>query len=210
MSNTIQTAEQIRIVCPKCETQSFYEVTAFNSVYNLQCTNCQSDFASRVVNVRSKRSQGNKREHKRNFSIRILDFSGNEDLIEFVNAGYDDFELRAKDLAIFSYHTGKLKIVQNCTINRYMKVSAPTCFIATYLYGSKSEEVMTLRRFRDDVLLNSMLLSPLVDLYYLLSQTILSWLGNFRLFKAISLSLMKPVVLSVRWYLDIKQSHYRK
>lgn len=208
MSNTIQAPEQIRIVCPKCEVQSLYEVTPFKSVYNLQCPNCHSDFKSRIVTVRSKRSRGYKRKHRRNFSIRVLDFSGGEDLIEFVNAGYEDFELRARDKAIFSYLINNLKIVQNYTIGRYMKVSAPTCFIATYLYGPKSKEVATLRCFRDDVLLSSALLSPLVDFYYLSSQTTLRWLGNFRLFKAISLLLMKPVVLCIGWYLQIKRSRY--
>lgn len=101
MSNTIQATEQIRIVCPKCEVQSFYEVTPFKSVYNFQCPNCHSVFKSRFVTVRSKRSQGSKRDHRRNFSIRILDFSGSEDLIEFVNAGYKDFELRARDRVSF-------------------------------------------------------------------------------------------------------------
>jgi len=210
MSNIIQDTEQIRIVCPKCEVQSFYKFTPSKSVYNLQCPNCHSDFMSRIVTVRSKRSQGSKKDNRRNFSIRILDFSGGEDLIEFVNAGYKDFELRAKDRAIFSYRKNDLKIVQNSTINRYMKVSAPSCFIATYLYGPNSIEVTTLRQFRDDVLLSSTLLSPLVNFYYILSQTILRWLGNFRLFNAISLLLMKPVVLCIGWYLQIKRSRYMK
>ena len=210
MSNTIQTTEQIRIVCPKCETHNFYEIIPLKSVYNFQCPNCHSDFESRIVKVRSKRSQGSKRDNRRNFSIRILDFSGSEDFIEFVNTGYKDFELRARDRAIFSYLKNDLKIVQNDTINHYMKVSKPYCFIATYLYGPKSEEVASLRCFRDDVLLSSALLSPLVNLYYLLSQTILKWLGNFRLFKAFSLFLMKPVVLFIGWYLQMKQSRYMK
>lgn len=209
MSNTSQ-ATELTIVCPKCKAENFYAFTPFKSEYNFQCPNCQSDFKSRIVTVRSKRSQGSKRKHRRNFSIRILDFSEGEDLIEFVNAGYEDFELRARDKAIFSYLRNDLKIVQNYTIGRYMIVSAPSCFIATYLYGPKSIEVTTLRRFRDDVLLSSALLSPLVDFYYILSQTILRWLGNFRLFKAISLLLMKPVVLCIGWYLQIKRSRYMK
>lgn len=213
MPNTSQ-ATELTIICPKCKAENFYDVTLFKSVYNFQCPNCHSDFKSRIVTVRSKRSQGSKRKHRRNFSIRVLDFSGDEDLIEFINAGYEDFELRAKDKAIFSYLINDLKIVQNYTIGRYMIVSAPmsasTCFIATYLYGPKSEEVATLRCFRDDVLLSSALLSPLVDFYYILSQTTLRWLGNFRLFKAISLSLMKPVVLCIGWYLQIKRSRYMK
>lgn len=210
MSNTIQTTEQIKIVCPKCETQNFCEVEPLKSVYHFQCPKCHSDFKSRIVKVRSKRSRGSKKDNRRNFSIRILDFSGGEDFIEFVNAGYKDFELRAKDIAVFSYLNDDLKIVQNKTINHYMKVSAPTCFIATYLYGPKSEEVANLRCFRDDILLSSALLSPLVNLYYILSQTILKWLGNFRLFRAVSLFLMKPVVLFIGWYLHMKQSRYIK
>jgi len=194
-------AEQIRLVCPKCEAQFLYGIVASKSVYNLKCPKCHTGFTSRIVKIRAKRSRGAKKENKRRFSIRVIDLSGTESLIEFVNAGYGDFELRAKDIAAFSYRDNKVRMVQNLTIGQYMTVSEPKCYLATYVYGSTSEAVTTLRFFRDDVLLDSVFLSPAVTLYYRISPVLIRWLGRNRMFRAISLALLSPIVRGADWYL---------
>jgi hypothetical protein len=194
--------EQIRLVCPKCEAQFPYGIVLPKSVYGISCPGCHEGFTSRVVQVRAKRSRGSRRENRRHFSVRVIDFSGGEDMIEFVNAGYADFELRAKDMAVFSYRRNKLGIVQNLTIGQYMKVSAPKCYLATYVYGSTSEAVTTLRLFRDIVLLDSPLLSPCVTTYYWVSPALIKWLGDVRAFKAVSAALLNPIVRIADWYLE--------
>jgi len=152
---------RISIICPKCESQYPCEITSSRSEFNFRCPNCRQVFKSRIVRVRAKRSRGSKKENKRHFLVRYYDLSGGEGMIEFDNASYKDFELRARDIAVFSYVKGKLRIIQNCAINHYMKVSKSWCFLATCLYGPTSEEVAMLRRFRDDILLGSMPLSLL-------------------------------------------------
>jgi hypothetical protein len=192
---------QMRLVCPKCEGQFPYEVMPTKSVYSIRCPGCHRGFLSRVVQVRAKRSRGSKKENKRNFSIRVIDFSGGEDLIEFVNASYADFELRAKDMAVFSYLENKLRIVQNLTIGQYMTVSAPKCYLATYVYGSNSKPVETLRLFRDTVLLASPFSSWCVTAYYQISPILIKWGDNVALFKNASRVLLSPIVRVANWCL---------
>ncbi|MBU7009892.1 MAG: hypothetical protein HXS46_04330 [Theionarchaea archaeon] len=196
----------IKIVCPKCESQFPYEITSSSeSFHKFRCSDCHQIFVSRIVRVRAKRSRGSKKENKRHFSVRFYDFSGNEGLIEFDNASSEDFELRARDIAVFTYVKEKLRIVQNCTINYYLKVSSPRCFLATYVYGPASEELAILRGFRDKILLSSMFFSPTVELYYHVSPIAVTWLRDNRLFKDVLLILLKPVVSFAKWYLQRDQ-----
>jgi hypothetical protein len=193
-------ATNIKIVCPKCESQNSYMITDAVSVNYLQCPTCRVNFLSRVVRIRSKNSRGSKKEFRRRFSIRVYDMTGYEDLIEFVNAGLQDFELRSKDFAIFSYLGNKLRVVQNETINRYWKVSSPSCFLATYVYGPNSKEVSMLRHFRDEVLLGSGFLSPVVPLYYAVSKKAVYRFGGSAMFKELSCVLLKPLIWCVIYH----------
>ncbi|KYK38092.1 MAG: hypothetical protein AYK18_17740 [Theionarchaea archaeon DG-70] len=106
---------------------------------------------------------------------------------------------------MFTYVKEKLRIVQNCTINYYLKVSSPRCFLATYVYGPASEELAILRGFRDKILLSSMFFSPTVELYYHVSPIAVTWLRDNRLFKDVLLILLKPVVSFAKWYLQRDQ-----
>lgn len=136
--------------------------------------------------------------------MRVYDPSGAEQLIEFVNAGIQDFELRSSDRAAFSYFERKLAIVHNFTVNRYLKVTAPVpvrlCFIATYVYGADSVEVIVLRRFRDDVLLHSSMASGLVTVYYHVSAAAINVWGHNRSFRIVTRTLIRPFVWFVRHY----------
>lgn len=178
--------QALRLVCPKCEAQESYRLDLSNLAHRPNCSNCNRDFVTRVVQIRAKRSRGNKKEGKRRFSIRVVDASGAEDLIEFVNADYHDFELRSKDLAVFSYHGNELKLVQNLTIGRYWKVSKPACYVATYLYGPTASQTRILREFRDQVLLDSRFLSGGVRLYYYLSPIVIRRCASNRVFEQFS------------------------
>ena len=99
------------------------------------------------------------------------------------------------------YVKDKLTLIQNCTVNRYLRISNPHCFLATCLYGPASEEVAVLKRFRDNILLDSALLSRFVALYYHLSPLAVRWLGDKRFFKDVLLVLTKPVISCIDWYL---------
>jgi hypothetical protein len=44
---------------------------------------------------------------------------GTEEYIQFPQKGYDDFELRSGDIAVFSYVGKHLIVVQNVTIGQY-------------------------------------------------------------------------------------------
>lgn len=113
---------QVRLVCPKCEGQTSYDAPRVGAG-GLVCPSCNTAFSTRVVEVRAKSSRGRKAENARNFSVRVRDAAGGEDLIQFENHSYQDFELRARDLAAFTSLNGRLRVVQNLTVGRYMTVS---------------------------------------------------------------------------------------
>lgn len=184
----------ITLICPFCKTHNIFQIDETQSSHTPTCPRCNKSFLSRIVKVRSKTSRGSKKEARRTFSIRVCESSGVEDFIEFVNAGYDDFELRSKDVAVFSYKGGALTVVQNLTIGRSMNVSTPSCYVATYVYGADSDEGLLLRGFRDHYLLPSPLLPKGVTAYYWASQKALSNFGDHALFKALCRVLLTPVV----------------
>ncbi len=190
-------SETVRLVCPKCEHQNLFK-TRLTSVDEFICSNCRTQFISRIVKIRSKKSRGSKREGKRSFSIRVKDFSGAENFIEFDNASYDDFEFKANDIAAFSYLNNHLRIVQNMTLNKYMKISRSSCFIATLVYGHESPEVRLLRQWRDDKLLKSRTFSKLVALYYRISPWFIDQFGSMKIIRISARWFISPIVLFLR------------
>ncbi len=189
--------EHVRLVCPKCEHQNLFQAQLI-STEEFICPNCKTQFISRIVRIRSKKSRGSKKEGKRSFSIRVTDSGGTEDLIEFDNASYEDFELRAKDVAAFSYLNKHLRIVQNMTINQYMKISRSLCIVATLIYGTDSIEVQLLRQWRDDKLLTSRVFSRLVTLYYRISPWFVSQFGQLKALRTLARWFLTPIVLVLK------------
>lgn len=186
-----------KLVCPNCKSQNQYEFVNSVSRQNLQCPSCKTNFQTWIVNIRAKRSRGYRSNNKRQFSVRVIDFSGQEHLIEFINAGYGDFELRSKDQAAISYVNGQLKMIQNLTIHQYMEVSNPSCYLATYVYGPNSKEVAQFRNFRDRVLINSRFLSKVVRLYYQMSPKLIEKFGDDVTFRICVRMLLKPIFWAV-------------
>jgi len=189
--------QSYRVICPQCQAQEVYQVSGSNNRYNFTCPSCRTTFQSEIVRIRGKNSRGNKKDFRRAFSVRVYDSTGQERLIEFVNSGTVDFELRSRDEAIFSYQNNTLKVVQNLTVGQYMKVSAPYCYIATYLYGPQSNQVSILRRFRDDYLLKRKIGAKLVLVYYCLSRVLITLIGNSKGFQFGSRCALAPVISAI-------------
>ena len=62
--------------------------------------------------------------------------------------------------------------------------SSGGCYVATCVYGSYDcPQVWTLRRFRDDILANSIAGRLFIKIYYAVSPTIVKWFGNTEVFK---------------------------
>ena len=104
-----RSTELVRIVCPRCLSQAPIEVSR-SGLTGVVCPNCEKGFHTRVAEIRSKKSRGSKRDQTRSFTFRLRTLDGEEDLLEFDNASYDDFEFKSKDLAAFSYLGDHLKI----------------------------------------------------------------------------------------------------
>ena len=184
------------VVCPKCEAQNHQSIEGTGH-FQLTCPQCKRGFRSTVAQVRAKRSRGSKKDETRQFSVRVVFDTGRENLIEFSNSQYEDFELRAKDIAVFSYFGNKLRLVQNTNVRRYMKVSNPICFIAACVYGPNSEEARLLRAWRDNALLPYCSTRQLVRLYYLLSPKAVSLLGRNFVFLGLCRSVIGFLVKSL-------------
>ncbi|HEX2208777.1 MAG TPA: zinc ribbon domain-containing protein [Longimicrobium sp.] len=123
-SRPVLALERVQLVCPKCNQLAAHDIPA-HGVASVACPNCATNFQTRVVRVRSKRSSGDKQSQTRRFTVRVEDLAGRDDLIEFKSPHYKDFELRTKDLAAFSSLLGRLHVVQNLTVGRYMVVAGP-------------------------------------------------------------------------------------
>lgn len=110
------------LVCPNsgCRAQHTYNVDINSSHHNLICPACKTKFHTRIAKVRS----GNSRFSRpfRYFSIRIKEFSGSEDLIEFSTFGNVAFEFKSSDVVGFTYIDQELRVIQNITINRCMYI----------------------------------------------------------------------------------------
>lgn len=129
-------SQPINLRCPKCEKQNAFSVSSSESNNSLICENCKTSFRAWIVKIRAKHSRQDKRANSRTYSVRVIDVTGREDLIEFSQVGIADFELRSGDLAAFSYIGDKLQIIQNLTIGRYLslksggsKVALITCLV---------------------------------------------------------------------------------
>ena len=141
------------LICPKCAHRFAFEVMRALPEYPVSCPECGLAYDIRVLRVRAKSSRGSRAQNRRSFSIRVLAPTGAEDLIEFENAGYHDFELRSRDTLIASFRKGRIVQVYNVNVARYMAISNPRCFVASWVFGPASDEVDALRRFRDQSLL---------------------------------------------------------
>ncbi len=189
--------KSINIVCPVCEQQSLYNINLLNYSHNLSCSKCKTNFNSRIVQIRAKKSRKLKGKTSRQFDVRVINPDNTEDLISFINPSGQDFELRSKDVGIFTSQKGKMKVVQNSSISKYIKIDSG-CFIATYVYGFDSEEVSLLRQYRDDVLLHNVISKSLVSVYYLISPILIKIFGSKQLFQKMSHKFLNYIVERIK------------
>lgn len=186
IDNQVERTEKIRLVCPKCKSQRRHDCDLSNQPSMMVCPKCEVEFKSHVTQIRSASSRGSKKDNRRSYTIRVKEFTGNENLIEFEDASYEKFELRSKDLVAFNYLNGTLKVVQNLTVNKYATISKPWCFIASCIYGAQSTEVSRLRIFRDTHLLDTNIGTSLVTLYYKISPFFVRKFGSNKVILYIS------------------------
>jgi hypothetical protein len=183
----------VKVVCPQCEEQ---EIHTFLGPYKepAVCSSCNSEFDFILANTRAKKSRGNKKEGSREFDIRIILDDKSEEFYQFTNSSYDDIELRSKDRVVLVFVDGNIRVVQNIEIGSYAIISDPSCFVATYLYGSKSSEVIFLRAWRDDFLKKSYPGKVFIRCYYFFSPHLIRHAGNLSSFNFFAKFLVKKIL----------------
>ena len=73
------------------------------------------------------------------------------------------------------------------------------CYIATAVYGSyQAPEVLTLRKFRDEVLATSIIGRAFIKTYYFLSPPIANWLKDARVFNGLVRKVLDKFVAKLR------------
>lgn len=188
--NTIFNETFLKVVCPKCEVQTiqwFDSYAQSRLEQEFTCPSCKTTFRSRIVKALSRpRSTG---EY---YSVEVEYSTGRTSSIEYKDSA-PLFEIAVGDLLVFSYLNGTLKVVQNITTRQYMKIS-DGCYLASYVYGAQSDEVATLRQFRDEVLLRWRSLSVLVDFYYHISPRLLKAFGRYHVFRQVVRIILAPFV----------------
>lgn len=114
------------IVCPNmaCNGQHTFDMNTNAPMQNLICPDCNTAFRTRIVKVRSGTTRLTTRGFVdlRTFSIRVKEFNGKEDVVEFTNNGNFNFEFKASDIVGFTYFDEELCIVHNFTLNRWMPI----------------------------------------------------------------------------------------
>jgi hypothetical protein len=113
----------VKLVCPHCETQNVYDVSA-HQFYDMTCPECDNDFVILLAMARSKRSRGNRKTNSRTFTIRAI-LEDREELLKFVSDTYEDIDLKAKDEFAMSYIDDKPILVQNFKVGTYWSVNLP-------------------------------------------------------------------------------------
>src|SRR5262245_43608025 len=189
-----------RLVCPRCDVEFSFAANPPKSTYRVVCPDCRKDFEVLIAKIRAKRSRGDRRSNCREFDVRVIKLSGREELLQFDNAAYEDFELRQGDEAAFYYVNNTLRLVHNLSIAEVYVIRRRSCYLATYVYGSESDEVILLRRFRDEVLMPRAGLAGLVHLYYRASPGMIRLFGDAHLCKVVVAGAIAPVLwLARRW-----------
>ena len=112
--------------CPACKTKSACPLPDKGGKHAIACKKCGVSLTCNRVRIRAKRSRGqNGITSYRSFDVRVIRADGTEQLIQFVNAAYSDFELRAKDQVAFIYRGPQLCSIYNLTIGIQYPVRRP-------------------------------------------------------------------------------------
>jgi hypothetical protein len=185
---------QALVVCPKCSNQFSLNVNPPQWRFEGPCPKCQRAFRCEFYTIRAKRSRGYRRTFSREFHVRVVDGSGTEHLIEFVNRAFADFELRQGDEAIFIYYRDQLRLIQNLTIRQYFVVRNSLCFVASCAFGEDSYEVQTLRTLRDSYLRPFKPFAILVFGYEAISPVLVQWWGQSPVFRRLARILIFPII----------------
>ncbi len=109
------------IVCPNCKGESTQMVDLQRVDHYFSCPNCHVNFMTSLFTIRASRSNSPS-GIGRDYSVRVISASGQENLINFLTLGVEKIELRSRDLAGFTYLENRLMVIQNLTIGQYWRI----------------------------------------------------------------------------------------
>jgi len=198
------------IVCTHCENQSSYNISS--EMCECSCPSCGKRFRVLVARVRAKRGRASKGQ--REYVLRIITQSEEENVIRFVDSGGSDLDLRSRDVMYICYKItdkGKFEehpsVLCNVTTNKYTKIKKG-CFIATVTCGYNSSEVKILSTFRDNTLSRNTIGIAFTRFYYLVSPKLADFItdktrikGNIRRFMVSPISKLVSKLFKINSHL---------
>ncbi|MCA2980641.1 MAG: hypothetical protein INH41_14320 [Myxococcaceae bacterium] len=157
---------QVKLPCPSCRKVSDFSFSPRSAEYAARCTRCANDFTAYFAEVRS--AELRRVGSRRHYAFRLRELSGQTTRVDVEDASAGELQVARNDLVAFLYQPrSQLRGVLNLSSSRVLWVtSGGPCFIATIAYGAAAPELVVLRRFRDEVLLERPAGRAFVRAYY--------------------------------------------
>lgn len=158
---------EARLACPGCHKVSQFSLSPRVASHHLTCPHCTATFVAYIAELRALEIKPLGRNRRR-YLFRVDELSGLATRIEFDDAATGELGAVRRDLLAFLYMPETiLRGVLNLNSSRVLWVSTPGfCFVATVAFGEGAPELVTLRAFRDRVLLRSEAGRKFVRWYY--------------------------------------------
>jgi hypothetical protein len=159
---------RVRLACPDKACHQIAEY-AFSPAYSTQrfvCQTCRTPFIVFFGEAREgeiEQAGGGKR-----YTLKLEELGGAMSRVQFEDSAGADFHVARRDLLALLYTEDRdLRGVLNLTTSRLLWLpKGGPCFLATAAYGEGAKELVTFRRFRDEVLQRSAAGALLVRGYY--------------------------------------------
>lgn len=142
-----------RLVCPQCRKEAEFGLPSLLATHRLACPRCQLYFVAYLGELRT--VQTSLRGRTRHSIFRVVEPSGAQTRVEVDDATGTELPAAPRDLLAFLYAPPeRLRGVLNLDTSRvlWLNTTGP-CFVATAVFGEGAPQLVVLRRFRDDVLL---------------------------------------------------------
>jgi hypothetical protein len=148
-----------KLACPNrgCHKVGDYELSPRHAAHRLDCAQCHRSFLAYVAECRTVNIH--LRGRARRYVFELVEPTGGLAGLELEDGGGEEFSVARGDRLAFLYSDHReLRAVLNLSSSRLLWLQrAIPCFLATAVFGDGAPELEPFRRFRDQVLMRSML-----------------------------------------------------
>jgi hypothetical protein len=157
---------QVSLACPLCRKVVGFRLPHRRATHELRCPSCKRPFVAYLGELKA--VQTSLKGRTRHSIFRVVEPSGAQTRVEIDDATGHELPVAQRDLLAFLYGPPeRLRGVLNLDTGKvlWLNTTGP-CFVATVAFGPGAPELVTLRRFRDEVLLRGRAGQRFVRWYY--------------------------------------------